>query len=128
LGFVIHSFRVAAADPVNQGRTGIVNLASLRIEGENSLLEKMRRYLIKNLSREKKQLRRSQRSVRLTTIHVAMDLEKPIVIQGNMTVDPKSNSGLMRGTQAAANASLRWSRPENMMASMLTDAIAFRAG
>ena len=42
-----------------------------------------------------------------------------------MMVAPKSNSGLMHGTLAAASASLRWSRPENMMASMLMDAIAF---
>jgi hypothetical protein len=33
-----------------------------------------------------------------------MDLEKPIVIQGNMMVPPTSNSGLMRDTLAAANA------------------------
>jgi hypothetical protein len=32
-------------------------------------------------------------------------------------VAPKSNSGLMHDTVAAANASSRWSRPENMMAS-----------
>jgi ferredoxin len=31
----------------------------------------------------------------------------------------------MHDTLAAASASLRWSRPENMMASMLMDAIAF---
>src|ERR1700730_19146422 len=42
-----------------------------------------------------------------------------------MMVAPKSNSGLMHDTLAAASASLRWSRPENMMANMLMDAIAF---